>query len=80
MTANPDALDAQRADTRTSGENPIKAIATILAILVAAAAVSLSVLHASSVAHQDSQNQQKILRDIRGIDCTDSTTCTKFNY
>lgn len=40
----------------------------------AALAVSLSVLHASSVAHGDAQNQAKILRDIRGVDCVTSDT------
>ena len=57
----------------------IRTIAIVAAILVAALAVSLSVLHASSVAHQDSQNQQKILRDIRSIDCDNETAICSGN-
>jgi hypothetical protein len=49
-----------------------------VAILIAAAAVSLSVLHAASVAQQDSQNEAKILKDIRGLECVNSNYCTSW--
>jgi len=85
VTTDSNALEAERADTRSSGENPMKTIATVIAILVAGAAVSLSVLHASSVEHRDAQAQQQaartqegILKDMRSIECGTSSYCTKF--
>jgi hypothetical protein len=57
-----------------------RTIAIAAAIIVAGLAVSLSVLYASSVEHRDAQTQEQILKDIRGIDCQGSSTCTSFNY